>query len=112
VGFRPEHFFPVSVLAGRAAVPDPMRGADREGPYVPLNLRVSHEEYLGSERILYGAIEGGAFHGKKVISRMSSTLSVRCDPGSVHAFAVTERHLKFYDRSTGKRTAARPGPWR
>src|SRR5499426_1119917 len=51
VGFRPEHFFPVSVLAGRAAVPEPMRAVDREGPYVPLPLRVGHEEYLGSERI-------------------------------------------------------------
>src|SRR5881409_3491186 len=27
VGFRPEHFFPVSVLAGRAAVPEPIRAA-------------------------------------------------------------------------------------
>jgi multiple sugar transport system ATP-binding protein len=112
VGFRPEHFFPVSVLAGRAAVPEPLRGHDREGPYVPLNLRVSHEEYLGSERVVYGAIEDGAFRGTKVISRMSSTLSIRGEPGSVQAFAVTERHLKFYDRATGKRTAPRPGPWR
>jgi multiple sugar transport system ATP-binding protein len=112
VGFRPEHFFPVSVLAGRAAVPEPLRGHDREGPYVPMNLRVSHEEYLGSERVVYGAIEDGAFRGTKVISRMSSTLSIRGEPGSVQAFAVTERHLKFYDRATGKRTAPRPGPWR
>src|SRR5262249_11902765 len=77
VGFRREHFFPVSVLAGRAAVPETIRAVDREGPYAPLSLRVSHEEYLGSERILYGTIEGGAFHGKKVISRMSSTLAAR-----------------------------------
>jgi multiple sugar transport system ATP-binding protein len=112
VGFRPEHFFPVSVLAGRAAVPEPMRVHEREGPYVPLNLRVSHEEYLGSERIVYGALEDGAFRGTKVISRMSSTLSVRCEPGSVQAFAVTERHLKFYDRATGKRTAPKTGALR
>jgi multiple sugar transport system ATP-binding protein len=112
VGFRPEHFFPVSVLAGRAAMPESIRAVEREGPYVPLNLRVSHEEYLGSERILYGTIEGGAFQGKKVISRMSSTMSARFETGSIQAFAVTERHLKFYDRATGKRTSPRPGPWR
>jgi multiple sugar transport system ATP-binding protein len=112
VGFRPEHFLPVSVLAGRAAVPEPLRAADREGPYVPVNLRVGHEEYLGSERILYGAIEGGPFHGTKVIARMSSTLAARFEPGSVEAFAVIERHLKFYDRTTGKLTEPRPVTWR
>src|SRR6201993_854803 len=112
VGFRPEHFFPVSVLAGRAAVPESIRAVDREGPYVPLNLRVSHEEYLGAERILYGTIEGGPFQGKKVISRMSSTLSARFEPGEVQAFAVIERHLKFYDSKTGKRTSPRPVAWR
>jgi multiple sugar transport system ATP-binding protein len=112
VGFRPEHFFPVSVLAGRAAMPESLRAVDREGPYVPIHLRVSHEEYLGSERILYGTIEGGAFQGNKVISRMPSTLAPQWDAGSVHAFAVIERLLKFYDPTTGKRTAPRPGPWR
>ena len=112
VGFRPEHFFPVSVLAGRAAVPESIRAVDREGPYVPIGLRVSHEEYLGSERILYGTVDGGAFQGNKVISRMPSTLASKWEVGSVHAFAVIEKHLKFYDPDTGKRTAPRPGPWR
>jgi multiple sugar transport system ATP-binding protein len=112
VGFRPEHFFPVSVLAGRAAVPEALRSTDREGPYVPINLRVSHEEYLGSERILYGTIDGGAFGGKKAISKMPSTLSAPWDAGSVQAFAVIERHLKFYDGASGTRIAPRPGPWR
>jgi multiple sugar transport system ATP-binding protein len=69
---------------------------------------VTHEEYLGSERVVYGALDGGPFDGKKVISRMPSTLVARYEPGTVHAFAVTERHLKLYDRATGKRTAGRP----
>ncbi|MGE5413972.1 MAG: ABC transporter ATP-binding protein [Syntrophomonadaceae bacterium] len=112
VGFRPEHFFPVSVLAGRAAVPEPLRTADREGPYVPVGLRVNHEEYLGAERIVYGAIEGGPFHGRPAVSRLASTLTLPFEAGSVHAFAVSERHLKFYDRSSGKRTAPRPVAWR
>ena len=91
-----------------------MRPHEREGPYVPLGLKVTHEEYLGSERVVYGALEGGPFQGKKVISRMPSTLVTRYEPGSVHAFAVTERHLKIYDRATGKRTATRlpTGAWR
>jgi len=112
VGFRPEHFFPVTALAGRAAVPEPIRAADREGPYVPLSLRVSHEEYLGSERIIYGVLESGPFQGRKVISRLSSTLTVPFEADAVQAFAVTEKHLKFYDRASGKRTAPRPGVFR
>jgi hypothetical protein len=87
-----------------------MRAHEREGPYVPLSLHVTHEEYLGSERIVYGTIAGGAFDGKKVISRMPATLVTKFEAGGVQAFAVIERHLKFYDRTTGKRTAARPAP--
>jgi hypothetical protein len=36
------------------------------------------------------------------------------EPGSIQAFAVTERHLKFYDRATGRRAATKPatGAWR
>src|SRR5512135_1708544 len=105
VGFRPEHFFPVSHLAGDAAVPEDLRLDDRGGgPYLPLRFRVSHEEYLGAERILYGDLQGGPFDGKKVISRMSSTHGARFESGSLHAFAVREQELKFFDRDKGTRT--------
>jgi multiple sugar transport system ATP-binding protein len=103
-GFRPEHFFPVTRLAGLAAVPKEIRTGDREGPFVPLSFRVSHEEYLGAERIIYGHLEGGRFDGKKVISRMSSTHGARFESGSVHAFAVAERDVKFFDKEKGTRT--------
>jgi len=109
VGFRPEHFFPVTHLAGNAAVPEDIREDDRGGgPYLPLRFRVSHEEYLGAERILYGDIQGGSFDGKKVISRMSSTHGARFESGSLHAFAVREQELKFFDREKGTRTAPVP----
>ena len=110
IGFRPEHFFPVAHLAGRAAVPEDLRAGETEGPYLPLRLRISHEEYLGAERILYGELEESRFEGKKVISRMSSTHGARFESGSVHAFVVPERNLKFFDRKTGKRTAPVPMP--
>jgi len=103
-GFRPEHFFPVAHLAGLTAVPTDIRSGEREGPYLPLQFRMSHEEYLGSERILYGHLEGGRFHGKRVISRMSSTHAARFESGTVHAFALAERDLKFFDREKGTRT--------
>src|SRR5512142_2093598 len=70
VGFRPEHFFPVAHLAGRAAIPEAIRADDCEGPFVSLRFRVSHEEYLGAERIVYGTLEGGSLEARKVVSRM------------------------------------------
>ena len=106
VGFRPEHFFPVTHLAGDAAIPADLRADDRGGgPYLPLRFRIGHEEYLGAERILYGDIQGGPFDGKKMISRMSSTHAARFETGSLHAFAVREQELKFFDREKGTRTA-------
>ena len=107
VGFRPEHFFPVSHLAGVAAVPQELLADDRGGgPYLSLRFRVSHEEYLGAERILYGSVEGGPFDGKQAISRMSSTHGARFESGSLHPFAVREQELKFFDREKGTRTGA------
>jgi multiple sugar transport system ATP-binding protein len=108
VGFRPEHFFPTTHLAGQAAVPADIRAANREGPYVPLRFRVGHEEYLGAERILYGRLDGGAFDGKTAISRMSSTHGASFPAESLHAFAVREGDLKFFDRETGTRTKRVP----
>ena len=111
VGFRPEHFFPVTQLAGRAALPEEIRVTDREGPFVSLRFRVSHQEYLGAERLVYGSLEGGRCDGKKVVSRMSASHAASYETRSLHAFAVSERHLKFFDRQTQKRTRPRPDPW-
>jgi multiple sugar transport system ATP-binding protein len=111
VGFRPEHFFPVEDLAGRAAVPEAIRAKEiQKGPYMPLRLRVTNEEYLGAERILYGTLDGGPFAGKKVISRMSATRGARFETDTLHAFAVPQSELKFFDRKTGKRTDPIPMP--
>src|SRR6266498_4451993 len=110
VGFRPEHFFPVTHLAGAAAVPEDLRLTDREGPFVSLRFRISHQEYLGAERLVYGSLEGGRSDGKKVVSRMSASHVARYEIGSVHAFAVSEKYLKFFDRETQKRTQPRHDP--
>jgi multiple sugar transport system ATP-binding protein len=91
-GFRPEHFLPAGFLP-------------REERELPLSFRVSHEEYLGAERILYGVLEGGPFDGRKVVSRIAATHAVRFAPDAVHDFAVAERNLKFFDPGSGIRTA-------
>ncbi|MGH9369506.1 MAG: ABC transporter ATP-binding protein [Thermoanaerobaculia bacterium] len=88
-GFRPEHLHPSGDLRG-----EPARA---------LKLRVSHEEYLGAERILYGALEGGPFGGQKALSRLPSSHAGRFEPGTVHEFAVLERQIRLFDRGTGLR---------
>ena len=91
VGFRPEHFLPPGV-------------AERLGAHVSYQFHITHGEYLGAERILYGTIEGGALHGRKVISRIPSTHDAGLVDDSVHAFAVAEGDLKFFDPQTERRT--------
>ena len=93
VGFRPEHFLP----AGFAAP---------SGPGMPLAFRFDHEEYLGSERILYGRLDGGPFDGKRAVSRVPASHRAPMRPDSVYAFEVPEGNLKFFDRATGTRRSA------
>jgi multiple sugar transport system ATP-binding protein len=90
VGFRPEHFLPVGFAAA-------------SGPTVPLAFRPGHEEYLGSERILYGRLEGGRFDGNKAVSRLPASYREPLAGDSVERFEIAERNLKFFDRAAGTR---------
>jgi multiple sugar transport system ATP-binding protein len=95
VGFRPEHFLP----SGFAAP---------SGPAVPLAFRFAHEEYLGSERILYGRLDAGRFAGNRVVARLPASWRTQVAADSIQRFEVAEGNLKFFDRATG----ARRGPVR
>jgi len=94
LGFRPEQFVPAA-LSGTNAV--------------PLNLRLEVIEYLGAEWILSGSLAGGRFDGKNVVARLASAQSFEI--GKVYDFAVPERELKFFDRTSGKRTPAQALSW-
>ena len=96
VGFRPEQFRPASQMAA-------------EANKVVFRFRVENVEYLGSEWIVSGVLTGGRVEGKKAIARLASAQSV--DLGQIYDFAVAERELKFFDRSTEKRVAARALRW-
>ncbi|HUJ16249.1 MAG TPA: ABC transporter ATP-binding protein [Thermoanaerobaculia bacterium] len=93
VGFRPEHFLPPGV-------------AERMGEHVEYRFKITHSEYLGAERILYGCIVGGPFNDRKVISRIPATHGAEIVDENVYAFAVAHRDLKFFDPQTERRTAA------
>jgi multiple sugar transport system ATP-binding protein len=88
-GFRPEHFLPARALASSESV------AHR--------LTLSHEEYLGAERILYGTLADGPFAGAKVVSRIASTHAGLFTKDATYDFAVERRHLKLFDTATGIR---------
>ncbi|WP_242395269.1 ABC transporter ATP-binding protein [Anaeromyxobacter oryzisoli] len=96
-GFRPESLIPLAMV---------------QGPAAAVRFRVTLLEYLGSERILVGVIEGGRFDGRKVISRVATASSGGIGEGTAHDFAVPEQELKFFDRATGKRIAPRVLQWR
>jgi hypothetical protein len=72
---------------------------------VRLAFRIGHEEYLGSERILYGRIEAGRFDGSKAVSRLPASYREPLAADSVERFEVAENNLKFFDRAAGTRRA-------
>ena len=95
VGFRPEHFRLAEDV--------------RENEKVGFKFRVENVEYLGAEFILAGVLVGGKADGKHVIARL--LLGHTYEIGTTYDFAVAQRHLKFFDRSTEKKVEARAVPW-
>jgi len=95
VGFRPEHFRPSENIT------DPNK--------VQFKFRVENVEYLGAEYILSGVLVGGAVDGKKAIARL--LLGQSFEVGHTYDFAIPERHLKFFDKTTEKRVSARAVAW-
>jgi multiple sugar transport system ATP-binding protein len=93
VGFRPEHFLPTEVHEDRGAP-------------TPLAFRVTRVEYLGADRLVYGVLEG-KFAEARVVSKLPSTVTARVEPGQRYEFVVGSRDLKFFDKGTGLRSAAR-----
>ncbi len=95
IGFRPEHFRVAEDV--------------KESAKVTFKFRVENVEYLGAEFILAGFLEGGKTDGKKVIARL--LLGHSFEIGTTYDFAVAERHLKFFDRTTEKKITPRNVAW-
>lgn len=91
LGFRPENFLPKQMMDDEA--------------YSEFKFRVDRSEYLGSERIVYGAMEG--FDPKQVITAKLPPAHVADEwirPGEWHSFAVRNSALRNFDKD-GKRTS-------
>jgi multiple sugar transport system ATP-binding protein len=90
-GFRPENFLPRNMI--------------EDGGVTEFSFRVDRSEYLGSERIVYGVIEG--FDQDQVITAKLPPAHVAEEsirPGEWHPFAVRNSALRYFNQD-GKRTS-------
>jgi multiple sugar transport system ATP-binding protein len=86
LGFRPENFLPKELV--------------EDGAATEFKFRVDRSEYLGSERIVYGVMEG--FESKQLITAKLPPAHVREEsirPGEWHPFAVKNSELRNFDTS-------------
>ena len=86
LGFRPENFLPKAMIEDDTA-------AD-------FSFRVDRSEYLGSERIVYGVMEG--FDSKQPITAKLPGAHVAEESirtGEWHPFAVKKSSLRHFDTS-------------
>jgi len=91
LGFRPENFLPKDMI--------------KDGGLTEFKFRVDRTEYLGSERIVYGLLEG--FDPKQVITAKLPPAHVAEEwirPGEWHPFAVRNGAMRYFDKD-GKRTS-------
>jgi multiple sugar transport system ATP-binding protein len=85
LGFRPEQFLPKEMI--------------EDSTVSEFGFRVERVEYLGSERIIYGCVDGREpvqpVTAKLPLAHVSPS-SIR--PGECHAFAVRQAALCYFDR--------------
>jgi multiple sugar transport system ATP-binding protein len=90
LGFRPENFLPKDMID------------DGNGGITEFSFRVDRSEYLGSERIVYGVLDG--FESQVITAKLPpahvAEESIR--PGEWHPFAVKKGAMRYFDRD-GKR---------
>jgi multiple sugar transport system ATP-binding protein len=91
LGFRPENFLPKDMI--------------KDAAFTEFKFRVDRSEYLGSERIVYGVLEG--FDSKQIITAKLPPAHVADEwirPGEWHPFAVRDSALRRFGND-GKRAS-------
>jgi multiple sugar transport system ATP-binding protein len=87
-GFRPEHFLPKTLHDN----PESSR---------IFHYYVKRVEYLGSDRLVYGYVQG--HEHELTLAKVPSNVRVSLDIEGDYEFAVHKGDLKFFDNVTGKR---------
>jgi len=89
-GFRPENFL--------------HRDLQRPGTQtIEFPFRVHRIEYLGSERILYGSIEGYNHGGEYTAKFSAHETAPPVHLGEVHPFTVSRGDMKYFAKASGER---------
>jgi multiple sugar transport system ATP-binding protein len=90
VGFRPEHFLPMSQ-------------SDVRQDLVAFPFEVVIVENIGADSMVYGNISD--MHGYKLIaSKIPSIVSAPVEAGRTYDFVVERSRLRFFDKKTELRT--------
>jgi ABC-type sugar transport system ATPase subunit len=96
LGFHPEHFLPLALIQTPVS-------------YETMPFQVTRVEYLGSERYLYGLVEGTK-GSAKVVAKLPSLVTTPIEPHTTYDFVVERRNLRYFDKSTGLCIESQPIP--
>jgi multiple sugar transport system ATP-binding protein len=86
IGFRPEHFLPASDNGNSDSA-------------LQFPFAIHREEYLGSERLLYGEVGD-----VKVVARFPAGSHLHAAAGQQLPFAIERPNVRTFDLKTGQRT--------
>lgn len=89
LGFRPEQFLPLNRMV---SINDSLC----------LTYHVKRIEYLGSDRLLYGYVDGFP-ETQLILSKLPTSVNDPIDVGQSYEFAVPRQVLKYFDKVTGQR---------
>jgi multiple sugar transport system ATP-binding protein len=89
LGFRPENLLPQAVHPVTA------------NPMV-VEFQLTRVEFLGSERLLYGTIQGPD-GPVKVVGELPSVIDFTPEAGRPYPMVVDRRHLSYFDKTSGRR---------
>ena len=67
-----------------------------------LPFTITRVEYLGSERFLYGLVEG-AERQTKIVAMLPSLVTLPIDAGNIYDFVVDRKNLSYFDKKTERR---------
>jgi multiple sugar transport system ATP-binding protein len=87
VGFRPEHALPREAAGAREDL-------------VPIRIRVTQIEFLGSEWLAYGTVEDAIGEGR-VLCKLQREAMAKVHIGALQDFVVPRAELRFFDRESG-----------
>jgi multiple sugar transport system ATP-binding protein len=93
LGFRPEAFLPKEV--------------EPDGDNESFSFRISRIEYLGADRLVYGAVEGHSPEAH-VISKIPTNVRIHIVAGENYDFVVRKSDIARFDRQSGRRLNGPP----